>query len=135
MKLTLHAFLSGLLGLVFGAYCQSMSPPSAVTKDQVLRMASNLTNGMPEQIANYILTNRGLRCSYTISATNARTYHYNFTNGWFELEMRPKQPASREQWRLHRDGFLTTASIHWYTNPVGSLKDIPALTLSLTNAP
>src|SRR5262245_41968124 len=109
MKPTLLFLLPPILGAAIVVFSQSMSPPSAVSKDRVLQMASKLTNGMPEQVANTLLTNQGLRCSYATSAMNARTCRYNFTDGWFGFEVRPKEPLSRDQWRRHRRGFVTAA--------------------------
>jgi hypothetical protein len=135
MKPTTRVFLLSLSVVAVDVQAQSMSPPSPVSKDQVLMMASGLTNGMPEQFANTVLTNRGLRCSYTTSDPSSRTYRYNFTNGWLEFQVKPKQALSLEQWYRNKDGFLTAASIHLYTNPITSLKDIHGSSLSLTNVP
>ena len=133
---TLRLFLLSLLGVAIMVQSQPMSPPNRVSKDQVLKMASSLTNGMPEQVANAVLTNRGLGYVITSSGPSSRLYMYYFTNGWFEFQVEPKQALSPEQWFRNRDGFLTTASIHWYTNPVTNpKKDIHGFSLSLTNAP
>jgi len=135
MKLTARLLLLILLGIALCVRSQSMSPPNAVGKDQVLKMALGLTNGMPEQAANALLTNQGLHCSYTLSETNARLYRYDFTNGWFDLQVKPKRALPPEQWYRNTDGFLTAASINWFTNPVPSWKDVQGTSLSLTNAP
>jgi hypothetical protein len=135
MKPITRLFLVSLLAVVISVQSQSTSPPSPVSKDQVLKMASSLTNRMPEQIANTVLTNRGLRCSYTTSDPSSRTYRYNFTNGWFQFQVQPKQALAPEQWYRNKDGFLTAASIHWYTNPITNPKDIHGFSLSLTNTP
>src|SRR5882724_1704691 len=85
MKIKAYLLLLALLGMVLGAHSQSMSPPNPVGKDQILKMVSGLTKGMPEQAAEALLTNQGLHCSYILSSTNARIYRYHFTNGWFEF--------------------------------------------------
>ena len=135
MKLSTRLLLLVLLGIALCVHSQSGSPPNTVGKDQVLKMALGLTNGMPEQVAYAILTNQGLHCSYIVSETNARYYRYDFTNGWFAFTVKPKQVLPTEQWYRNADGCLTAASINWFTNPVPSWKDVQGISLSLTNSP
>lgn len=101
MKPKAFLLLLVILGVAVGVHSQFMSPPSAVDKNRVLKMVSGLTNGMPEQVANMILTNQGFRCRTTFSETNGRKYYYEFANGWFEIRC--------------KDGLLTFVNIRWYT--------------------
>jgi hypothetical protein len=79
---------------------EHMSSPSAERKTQILQMASGLTNGMPEQVTNVILTNQGFRCRASVWDANGRTNYYEFTYGWFEAHC--------------KDGFLIAANLRWY---------------------
>ena len=101
MKPKAHLLLLVIWGVAVGVHSQSMSLPSAAGKNQVLKMASGLTNGMPEQVANMILTNQSFLCRSILSDTNGRKYYYEFPNGWLEIRC--------------KDGFLTTVNIRWYT--------------------
>jgi hypothetical protein len=101
MKPKVYFLLLVILGVAVGVHSQPISPPSVVGKNKILKMAADLTNGMPEQVVNMILTNQNFRSRSIFSETNGRNYDYEFSDGWLEIRC--------------KDGFLNAVNIRWYT--------------------
>ena len=116
MKASILCLAVSLMVAVFFAVGQSTSPPSRVSKEQATRMASVLTNGMPERVADKLLADQGLKCSWVVSdaGLQSRTYHYNFTNGTLRVLVRPKTWTPTNEWYsyLRTNGFVSAADIN-----------------------